>query len=193
MPVLTADNDDRAAIAAMLARAFADDPAMSFILPDRATRLKQLPRLFALFFDEDAHGMRLVTRGGEAATFWRPPGRARTKTLDILLHALPLLGIFGANLVRALSVSNAVEAHFPPGAYWYLHIAGCDPAAQGRGFGGGAVRAGLERIAGSGLPAYLETATERNVGFYRGLGFELTGEWSVPKNGPRFWSMMRTA
>jgi ribosomal protein S18 acetylase RimI-like enzyme len=191
MPVLTAGNTGRTHITMMLARAFADDPAMSFIFPDLAIRARKLPRLFGLLFDEDAQGMRLVTTGGEAATFWRGPGRARTPRINMLLHAVPLLSILGMALARGLLVSNAIEAHFPAGDYWYLHIAGCDPVAQGKGFGGAAIRAGLDRIAGSGLPAYLETATERNLAFYHGLGFEVTDEWTVPKGGPRFWSMMR--
>jgi len=52
---------------------------------------------------------------------------------------------------------------------------------------------GLERVAGSGLPAYLETATERNLSFYRAIGFEILSDWRVAKDGPRFWSMWREA
>jgi len=191
--IRVAGNADRARIAAMLARAFADDPAIGYIFPDPAVRARKLPRLFALLFDEDADGMRLVTAGGEAATLWRGPGRTRTTYWHVLRQALPMIGTFGTALGRALAVSNAIDLHFPRGDYWYLHIAGCDPAAQGRGLGGAAVRAGLERIAGSGLPAYLETATERNLGFYRALGFEVLGDWRIAKDGPRFWSMWREA
>ena len=184
---------DGAIVAATLARAFADDPAVGFIFPDKADRLKRLPRLFALLFEEDAQGLRLMTAGGEAATLWRGPGRHRTSRIDMLFQAWPMWRAFGGALGRAMAVSDAIDAHFPSGDYWYLHIAGCDPAAQGRGLGGAAVRAGLDRIAGSKLPVHLETATERNLGFYRGFGFEVTGEWTVPKGGPRFWSMMRAA
>ncbi len=176
----------------MLARAFGDDPAMSYIFPDPADRARRLPRLFALLFDADAAaGMRLVTGGGEAATLWRAPGRAHTGALDLLRRAWPLWHSFGPALGRALAVSNAIDAHFPGGSYWYLHIAGCDPVMQGKGYGAAAVRAGLDRTVGSTLPTYLETATERNLGFYRALGFEVTEEWYVPKGGPRFWSMVR--
>ena len=189
--VLAASKADRAAIAAMLARAFGEDPATSFIFPDPVRRAKQLPKLFALLFDEDVRGMRLVTAGGEAATLWRPPGGNRTSRLDLLREAIPLLRIFGTAIGRALAVSDAIDLHLPQGEYWYLHIAGCEPAAQGKGFGGAAVRSGLERVAGSGLPTYLETPLERNIGFYQGLGFEVTADWVVPKGGPRFWSMWR--
>ncbi|MEO9131941.1 MAG: GNAT family N-acetyltransferase [Sphingomonas sp.] len=191
--VRVAEDRDRAAVAATLARAFGEDPATGFIFPDAARRANQLPKLFALLFNEDVRGMRLVTTGGEAATLWRPPGGNRTSRLDLLREAIPLLRIFGTALGRALAVSDAIDVHLPRGDYWYLHIAGCEPAAQGKGFGGVAVRSGLERIAESGLPAYLETPLERNIGFYQGLGFEVTADWVVPKGGPRFWSMWRKA
>ncbi len=118
----------------MLARAFQDDPAFGYIFPDPATRARQLPRLFRLLYDSDgAAGMRLVSEGGEAATLWRGPGRAAMGWGEIVRHLLPFAGALGTAIPRALQVSGAVEAHMPQGDFWYLHIAGCDPAAQGRG------------------------------------------------------------
>lgn len=182
---------DRAAVAKMLGRAFADDPAMSYIFPDAAQRAKRLPRLFALLFDSDAVGMRLVAQDADAGTFWRPPGRAHVPMTAMLAQAIPLLATLGTALPRALRLSHAIEAHFPAEPFWYLHIAGVDPARQGQGLGGASIRAGLARCDADGVPAYLETATESNVGLYARLGFALTGEWSVPKGGPCFWSMIR--
>lgn len=178
---------------ALLARAFADDPAMCFIFPDSADRAKRLPRLFGLLFDSDGSaGMRLLTVGGEAATMWRAPGRIHTGRWELLRRLPALLYALGANRSRAMRVAEAIDLHMPTGDYWYLHIAGCDPAHQGRGFGAAAVRAGLSRAAGR-LPAYLETPTEKNIAFYTGLGFAVTKEWTVPGGGPRFWSMLRPA
>lgn len=189
--VRVAAGADRGPVTQMLSRAFADDPAMSFIFPDPADRARRMPRLFALLFDSDRMaGMRLVTARGEAATLWRGPGRVYTGRLEMLRQALPMLATFGRALPRALALSDAIGAHMPSGAFWYLHIAGCDPVAQGKGLGGAAVRAGLARAAGR-TPCYLETATEANLGFYAGLGFAVTSEWLVPKGGPRFWSMLR--
>jgi ribosomal protein S18 acetylase RimI-like enzyme len=189
--VRLAAGPDRGRVARLLARAFADDPAMSYIWPDPAARARGLPRLFRLLFDADARtGMRLVSTGGEAATLWRGPGRARTSTGELIHQAIPLLAAFGPAIGRALAVSGAIDRHMPDGDFWYLHIAGCDPAHQGRGLGRAIVQAGLDRAAGR-TRCYLETATEANLGFYRGLGFEVTAEWRVPRGGPTFWSMLR--
>lgn len=175
----------------MLSRAFADDPAMRFLFPDPVQRARRMPRLFGLLFDSDeAAGMRLVTAGGEAATLWRGPGRVHTTRGEMWRQALPMLVALGAALPRALALSDAIGAHMPAGDFWYLHVAGCDPVRQGRGWGAASVNAGLARCA-SRLPCYLETASEVNLGFYCGLGFAVTGEWCVPRGGPRFWSMLR--
>lgn len=163
---------------------------MAWIFPDPADRAQRLPRLFGILFDSDAAGMRLMTAGGEAATLWRGPGRIHTGRLEMLLRAIPLIRALGRNRARAMRVADAIDTHMPRGAFWYLHIAGCDPAFQGSGLGAAVVGAGLTRAAGR-LPAYLETATQRNLGFYASMGFTVTGEWRVPGGGPRFWSMQR--
>ncbi len=188
--VRLATRTDRRAVAAMLARAFADDPAMVWILPDARARARRLPKFFAMLFDSDEKGVRLTTDGAAAATLWRGPGQADTSPGELLRYAWPILTTFGFATGRALALANAIDAHFPAHPFWYLHIAGCDPAHQGRGLGRATVQAGIDRMGGSGLPFYLETATERNIGIYQSLGFRVTGEWRVGDDGPRLWSML---
>lgn len=191
--VRLATSPDRGDVARTLARAFADDPVMGWIYPDPDDRARRLPRLFALLFDTDGSaGMRLTTAEASAATLWRAPGRARTGPLTMLRHAWPMWRALGPNLARALAVSNAIEAHLPSGDFWYLHIAGCDPAARGRGLGRAAIEAGIARVAGR-LPVYLENSNAANLGFYRALGFTVDSEWRVGADGPRLWSMTRLA
>lgn len=187
-----AARQDRAPVAAMLARAFADDPAMTYIFPDPTVRARRLPRLFALLFDGDGPvGMRLVASGIEGATLWRGPGRSKTGVWEMIRHAPGMIHALGGAIGRALTVANAIDAHHPSGDFWYLHVAGCDPQHQGKGIGGALIRDGIARA--GRLPCYLETATEKNLGLYRSLGFEVTDDWQVPKGGPRFWSMVRPA
>lgn len=182
---------DRARVAAMLARAFAQDPVFGWILPDAATRVARLTRLFALMFDADgAVGMRLMAPDVQSATLWRRPGQAADGLTSMLRHALPILGALGGGTLRGLRAATAIEAHFPREPFWYLHVVGSDPAHRGEGWGRAALQAGLARI-GSAFPVYLETGTEANLRFYEALGFRNTGEWRIPKAGPRLWSMLR--
>lgn len=192
MSVRLAQPADRAAVARTLAAAFFDDPVMRYIFPDAVVRAARLPRLFALLFDSDGKaGSRFVTAGAEAATLWRGPGRAHVGWLEMLGQAGPLIGALGTALPRAMRVADATEAHMPQGDFLYLHIAGCDPAHQGRGHGSRAIAAGLAEA--RDMPAYLETPNPATFPLYARHGFEIVGEWDVPKGGPRFWSMLRPA
>jgi ribosomal protein S18 acetylase RimI-like enzyme len=64
-------------------------------------------------------------------------------------------------------------------------------AAQGRGVGSRLLKAGTRRCDDEGLPAYLETQTERNLGFYRRHGFEVVSETLPRRDAPRLWSLWR--
>jgi hypothetical protein len=189
-PVRLASSGDRADVARLLSAAFFDDAAMTYIFPESEVRRVRLPRLFAILFDSDGlAGPRFVTAGGEAATLWRQPGRAKVGWGEMLRRSAALVHAFGTALPRALRIGDAIDAHMPREPFHYLHIAGCDPAHQGRGHGSQAIAAGLAGIGGE--LAYLETPNPLTIPLYRRHGFEVTGEWDVPKGGPRFWSMLR--
>lgn len=181
----------RDAMIATLARAFADDPAMSWIMPDPAARAACLPKLFTALVDEDlALGWALASPKAEAVTLWRGSGAVHASLWQQFTSLPRYTRALGRHLPRALLVSQTIENHHPRAvSYDYLHYAGVDPAFQGRGWGGAVIRAGLERARGKGLPIYLETATPENVGLYQRLGFTVREEWTVPLGGPHFWSM----
>jgi GNAT superfamily N-acetyltransferase len=186
---------DREATAEVLARAFIDDPAMAYLFRDSAVRAARLARFFAMIVRVDATtddwSLALDAAGRPvAATLWRPPGAWQTPVTAMLRLLPQLLTTFGTALPRALALQSLLESHHPPAPHWYLQFAGCVPAAQGRGYGGAAIRARLAQCDAQGLPAALETATPGNLGLYQSLGFAITGS-HVVKDGPTFWNMWR--
>ena len=185
---------DRAVTATVLARAFIDDPAMGFLFPETATRPLRLDRFFALMIrlDPGAANWSLALDGEipVAAAVWRAPGDWNTPMVTMLSHLPQMIGAFGWALPRALAMQAAMERSHPHAPHWYLQFAGCVPEAQGRGFGGAAIRARLAHCDAAGLPAALETATEGNLAIYAALGFVVTGEHRYDK-GPDFWTMWR--
>ncbi|NIP94842.1 MAG: GNAT family N-acetyltransferase [Akkermansiaceae bacterium] len=80
-----------------------------------------------------------------------------------------------------------------PDPYWYLATLGVDPPYQSRGLGTLLVTEGLDRADADHTPAYLETETESNVAFYRGLGFEVVEELTIERLGIPLWLMARDA
>lgn len=188
----SAVRDDCPRISEMLGRAFADDPVFAYIFPDRETRQRQLPRLFALLVESDLRsGFGTLVGDAAAVSLWRHPGRARVGWLELLANAPRLVGALGGALFRALRASAAVEAHFPAEPFHYLHIVGCDPAVQGTGLGGAVIRAGLAATP-PGVPCCLETPIEAHLGLYQHFGFVITNEYRIP-DGPLLWSMRRPA
>jgi ribosomal protein S18 acetylase RimI-like enzyme len=191
-PIQVADRGDRLALVKTLALAFQTDPAVSWIFPDSELRSRRLPMMFDFLVQSDFDaGMVLRSPENEVATLWRAPGKAESPKIELIKLAVPLLRTFGTALGRALSIADAIDAHYPRDfEFWYLHYAGVRSEHQGKGWGGTAIRAGISRAKAEGLPVYLETATDTNIALYQSLGFEILDQWDVPKGGPHFWSML---
>ncbi len=180
-------------IAKTLARAFQNEEACSYIFPDPEVRAKRLIAMFRVIVANDAAaGSIYQSAGGEAITLWRAPGKASGTAWEFAKSLLPFIAALGPGIGRGLKISGLIEQHHPTEPFHYLHFAGCAPEHQGKGLGGAAIRAGLAQADADHLPAYLETATERNLGLYRNLGFEVVAEWSVTRALP-FWGMLRPA
>lgn len=164
---------------------------MRHLFPDTARRHARLPHFFDLMWRSGPDiGLTDLADDGAAVAIWRAPGTWNLPTVRLLRFALPLLRTFGSALPRALALQGQLEAHHPHAPHWYLAFVGCDPALQGRGLGGAAIKARLVRCDAEAMPAALETATESNLAIYRALGFEITGSFDVA-GGPRFWTMWR--
>lgn len=178
-------------IAETLALAFQNESGWSYVIPDPKKRAARLLSAFALFLrDEHKRGAVYGTDELEAVTLWRGPGKAKDGLWDRARVIIPFAQVLKGSLLRGLEVSDLIEKHLPQEPFWYLHFAGTHPSFQGHGFGGAAIRAGLERADEDGLPAYLETADEKNVALYQSFGFAVKHVWQIPE-GPMFWGMQR--
>jgi ribosomal protein S18 acetylase RimI-like enzyme len=182
---------DAPALAATLARAFADDPLTSHLLPDEARRTTALPRMFKLLFKLGLpYGACFTTNGYESVTLWRPPNGWHVHLKDYILNAPELLGIFRADVLNVMATMDRVEKVHPRTPHWYLQTIGTDPGKQGKGFGSLIMRHQLAIADAARIPCYLESSKDTNLPIYRSFGFEVTGEIKIP-NGPTLWPMWR--
>lgn len=186
---------DLAAAAAVLARAFQDDPLQTYTLPDPEERAALSPALFAaalrygLLFGEV-----LTTAGSPAgAAVWLGPDgwditpeRAAAAGLD------RLGGEIGEDAAErffsALAAAEPFHRSAVPSAHWYVMVVGIVPEAQGTGLGRALLEPIIDRAGAAGQPCYLETANPANVTFYDRLGFERIAEIVEPRSGLRFWT-----
>ena len=202
MPVTTdqtrtirwATQDEAPQLARTLSRAFLDDPVTAYFMPDPATRLQELERMFELINVPKIaapHDMMYRTENYEAVALWLPPGKT-VLSLGESLRLLPaLVSTFRRRALRGLRGMAEMDKHHPDVPYYNLHFIGTDPAHQGKGHGAALMRPLLERFDREGVPAFLESSTRRNHSFYRRHGFELTGEFRLPNGGPPLWTFWR--
>jgi GNAT superfamily N-acetyltransferase len=185
---------DAPRLAQALASAFQDDPVITWSFPDEHRRRRVLPvfmefRLRKLAFPHDEVWM---TADRSAAAVWLPPPGRWQLSRPQQLRLLPaLVRFFGLRTVSVLGGLDRMEArhpHDPP--HWYLFILGTEQAAQGRGLGSALLAQVLARVDADGMPAYLESSSERNLALYARHGFEITDEVAIP-GGPRIWPMWR--
>jgi GNAT superfamily N-acetyltransferase len=184
---------DAGALAAMLMRAFEDDPVASWAWPPEGPRRRALERFQAIRLHQLIAEEEVWTAADHScAALWSPPELWR-KTLredaafarcfahPRLLHRLPLVaaGWF------------AVERRHPAApAHYHLAVLGTDPGHQGRGLGSALLGPVLERCDRDGVGAFLESSKERNIDFYARHGFRVVDELRLPR-GPSVWTMWR--
>ena len=185
--IRTATAQDVPALAAMLARAFYDDPVSEFAHPRARSRERRIAfffrgRLQALvgeelcFCDAERRGCALWAPPDR----WQPTTREGLRLLRLVNHRTPQL---------VIGFSHIERAH-PRRPHYYLSVLGVEPAAQGQGLGSRLLAPMLERCDSEGVGAWLESSKERNVPFYERHGFRVSEEMRFP-GGPPLWLMWR--
>lgn len=184
-------------IAALLARAFQDDPMMRAVFPHADRRARMLPFLIGLNVRYGCrYGEVVATRELAGAAIWLPPDGV-TMTLGRMLRA----GMLAAPLrltwteLRRLAAIQSYTARLhervAPPPHWYLAQIGVEPSRQRQGIGSALLEPMLARLDASNLPCYLETSREANVAFYQRRGFRVMGEGAAYTGGPYVWAMLR--
>jgi len=189
MTVRKAEPSELPEVARLLARAFYDDPAMSWVFPrdDRrfaqterfwATRLRYLSPQDQVYVTDDLTAAGVWALPGQWEVSWRETAEMGRQMLT------PRLPMLLAGLLRL----ERSHPHEPDS--FYLPVLGTDPARQGQGLGTALMQPVMEICDREGVPAYLESSKERNIDFYSRFGFRVLEEVKLPR-GPKMWPMWR--
>lgn len=177
------------AVAALLARAFYDDPAMTWTFPNKSRRLRQSERFWNIRLRHMAPQEQIyVTDDLGAAAAWTLPDRWQVSWRESGELGRMMLNLRLPTLFRGLQRLERAHPHSPP--HFYLAVIGTDPAHRGQGLGSALLRPILQLCDVDGVPAYLESSKARNVDFYSRFGFRVRGDVHLPK-GPFMWPMWR--
>jgi ribosomal protein S18 acetylase RimI-like enzyme len=195
MEVVQLERDRLGEASDVLARAFQDDPAWVWLLPDAERRARLLPWLFRVGFDVTAADVWATPGPILGAARWLPPGRPAMRVGPTLRALVTTPFHLGAATALFLSYGRAVEqmrAEVAAGPHWYLAGIGVEPSAQRQGVGSALLRPGIEAAARDGLPTVLLTNNEANLEFYESHGFAVVRQGRTPEDGPNAWAMVRS-
>ena len=186
--------------AEVLARAFFDDPLISWWIPDDERRRKSLPWFMSAPTKLGLKSGEVETTSGtiEGAAVWLAPGKTTISPVDMLFAGMMLapfkIGWTGfQRLMKTMNIVEKAHKQHVPEDHWYLAVLGVDPPRQGQGIGSALMQPVLAKADATHLPAYLETQKEINVSLYRKHGFDVVEEMDLPGGGPHIWYMKRAA
>lgn len=180
--IRSANRDETAILAGVLAEAFAQYPWTRWAIPaeDYSRRLTELQDLYLRYALDE--GVVLVDEqlGGVIALL--PPTAARPSEG----FQQRVAELHGARFAAVASTSLPAA----PEGYWSLETLGVHPERQGEGLGQALIRAGLGAVSTSALHGVaLETSDERNVRLYERAGFSVSSTTRVD-DGPMVYSMV---
>jgi GNAT superfamily N-acetyltransferase len=168
--------------------AFTSDPAARWMYPDPAAYIEHV-LAFVEAFGGRAVGSKVVNRAEEfkAVAVWLPPGvhPDDERVVDLISRSVPD------------ERNEAMFAHFEQMGHYHPiepHSStddGRDTHPAGAGYGSALLHHALAHCDRQGLPAYLESSSERNIPLYQRHGFEILGVIHVGSCSPST-PMLRT-
>ncbi len=182
-----------------LAAAFDADPLFRWMLPHPERRRRWLEAIMAFSLADVLPDGCVFTPGPgpDAGVIGMvPPGRYPTPgsrgrrywwTRDRPDVPWPTLRLVRAGLA---ALRDMARMHLA-GPHYYLQVVGVSPAHTGRGLGRAMLEHALAMADGDGVPTYLETSNEANLGLYQKFGFAVVAELSTRGGGPPIWTMQR--
>lgn len=188
--------EDLPPLLGLLARAFAEDPFVAWVVRGGEGRAQRMSAYFDLMLRRVS-----LARGGAFATTqltgvaaWVPPG-AWPPSFGAQVAMWPqTLSFVGLTRLGVVSEgAELMEAQRPLGPHWHLALLGVEPEEQRRGVGAALLAHGLRRADADGLVAHVETSFAPNVPFYERAGFRVVRELVLPGDGPAVWILQRPA
>jgi ribosomal protein S18 acetylase RimI-like enzyme len=183
--------------AALMARAFHEDPFFTFTLPDATRRSRILPWLFEKNIRYgQRYGKVLTTPALEGIALWLGPEKPTLTLMGTLLTGLVLLPLKLRwrelkKSMRLARIAQQLHKRTVSRRHWYLLGLGVEPSLQGRGVAGALLQPILAQADREALVCYLDTNSEKNIPFYERYGFTVAAHAQAMQNGPHTWAMRR--
>lgn len=195
---------DAVAASILLADAFHNNPAHTYIFPNDQKRREQMKWLMRTNLNAQLKlGQSFAKKSADgsiaAMGFWHPPDAPQANTFQLFrfgFFSMPFLHGMSAfkRMLHAVQEIELRRARALNGRKsWYLNNMVISPDLRGQGLGGETLRHQLETwVSPSGHLASLTTQKIENVNFYRALGFEVVDDTPITDDQREFqnWVMI---
>jgi hypothetical protein len=172
-----ANYSDKKHVVNILRKSFDDNKSVNYIIKQDKNRIRRITNLMAysfemcysfgnVFLSEDRMGCALVLLPDTKKNL-------RSTLLDLSL-AVSSIGL--TNLRRALTRESKIKKIYPKELIYYLWFIGVEPEAQNKGIGTSLLKEVIEEGTKLNRLVCLETSTERNIPWYKKLGFTIYKE-----------------
>ncbi len=178
----------------VLARTFADDPFVNWVVRQDARHDEAMRRFFTVCLRllTMPHGEVWATNDLSGVAMWTPPGTFRVGPREQVRFLWQAVRAWGAGRIPTrLSAFNEIERHHPQELHFYLFFVGVDPDRQGEGIGGQLMAHILDRCDEERLPAYLEATRRDLIPYYARFGYRECAPIPLPHGGPTLYPMWR--
>ncbi|MFW9828093.1 MAG: GNAT family N-acetyltransferase [Candidatus Thorarchaeota archaeon] len=195
--------DQIEAASQVLSRAFQNDPLLIYLCPDPIERkIKCVKHCEWLILIGFVSGEVYTTSDEiEGVAIWHPhtidykkwikQSKEIIKKMRKVRKEIFSDAFYSERLMIVEEIANSFQNEHVNFPHWYLAFIGVDPLHQGKGFGNKLIKAKLAEIDKHNLTCYLHTENERNVEFYKHLGFELIGKNKIPHSEIYHYPMLR--
>jgi ribosomal protein S18 acetylase RimI-like enzyme len=168
---------DKTLILDLLTRAFDDNKSVNYVVKQDSKRVRRISGLMEYSFNVcNAFGEVWISDDNRACALILFPDKKHTSLQTIIWDlqlAFLVIGIMRVPMV--LKREARVKASHPKDEFAYLWFVGVDPEQQGSGIGSSFMKEVLHSCENKKRPVYLETSMERNLSFYKKLGFDVFG------------------
>jgi len=183
-----------------LLKAFRDYPLLTYYFPDEIHREKVAYYFVSCsVYTGISYGeVYAPSTNVEGIAIWFPPD---TYPVSILrtIKSIPLRKLFGlgkeggGKMKQVGGYLDKVHKRLAPYDHWFLNTIGIDPRYQGEGYATKLMKPVLNILDKKGLPCYLDTLDEKNVGIYEHFGFKVIEESNITNTHLTNWAMLREA
>lgn len=177
--------DDVDNAARLLAQAFADTPTFAAVLSAKGparklSKLESLERGFikACLLRGGAWGVETDGQLAGVALAY-PPGVWPLGLREQAHHARGGLRLSLREMFALAPLAKLMLRHHLTDPHWYLAVLGTRPDVQGQGIGKQMMQHLVDAADRDGVPSYLETDDEQNVGYYQRFGFDVVARETV--------------